>query len=59
MKNNLKPKEKRPYSVKVTPVPAYITCPKCGCEIELWSYESLTVCSFCGHQVFKKENILH
>ncbi len=59
MKHNLKSKDKAPRSVKVRPVPEFITCPKCGGEIELWSYESLTVCLFCGHQVFKKENILH
>jgi hypothetical protein len=59
MKDNLKPKDKSPSSVKVRPVPEFITCPKCGGEIELWSYESLTVCLFCGHQVFKKENFLH
>lgn len=59
MKDNLKPKDKSPCSVKITPVPEFITCPKCGGEIELWSHEFLTVCLFCGHQVFKKENILH
>lgn len=59
MKNNLKTKDKSHRSVKITPAPEYITCLKCGSEIELWPYESLTVCLFCGHQVFKKENILH
>jgi len=58
MKDNLKHKEKSPCSVKITPVPEFIICPKCGGEIELWSdYE--TVCFFCGHKAFKKENIIH
>ena len=58
MKDNPKP-DKSPCSSKIKPVPEYITCPKCGGEIELWSYASLTICLFCGHQMFKKENILH
>ena len=59
MKNNMKHNEKSPCSVKITPVPEFITCPKCGGEIELWSDEYLTSCFYCGHQVFKKENIVH
>jgi len=59
VKNNLKHKEKSPCSVKIAPVPEFITCPKCGGEIELWSNEYLTACFFCGHKVFKKENIIH
>ena len=59
MKDNLKHKEKSPCSVKITPVPEFITCPKCGGEIELWSYEYLTSCFYCGHKVFEKENIIH
>jgi hypothetical protein len=59
MTDNLKHKENSPCSVKITPVPEFITCPKCGGEIELWSDEHRTVCYFCGHKVFKKENILH
>ena len=59
MKKNLKTKDKSPLQRENYTGPEYITCPKCGGEIELWSYESLTVCLFCGHQVFKKENILH
>ena len=59
VKNNMKHKEKSPCTVKITPVPEFITCPKCGGEIELWSDEYLTLCFFCGHKAFKKENILH
>ena len=59
MKNNLKHREKSPCTVKIMPVPEFITCPICGGEIELWSYEYLTSCLYCGHKVFKKENIIH
>ena len=59
MKDNYKLKEKSPCSVKNTPVPEFIICPKCGDEIELWSDEYETVCLFCGHKAFKKENIIH
>lgn len=59
MKDDLKPKEKNLCSVKIMPVPEFLTCPKCGGEIELWSEEYETVCFFCGHKAFKKENIVH
>lgn len=59
MKDNLKPKEKSPGSVKITPAPEFLICPKCGGEIDLWSDEYETVCFFCGHKAFKKENIIH
>lgn len=59
MKSNNSDKEKNTESVKYTPVPEFITCPKCGGEVELWSDEYLTFCHYCGHKIFKKENILH
>ncbi len=59
MKHNLKVKEKSPCSTMNMPVPEFITCPKCGGEIELWSDEEETACSFCGQKVFKKESIVH
>ena len=59
LKTNIKQKEKSPSIVKIAPVPEFITCPKCGGEIELWSDEYLTVCLFCGHKAFKKEDIIH
>ena len=35
------------------------TCPKCGGELGLWSEETETLCIFCDHKVFEKENTLH
>jgi len=40
-------------------VPEYVTCPKCGGEIRLWSRSLLTVCWFCGFHAFKKEMIIN
>ena len=57
--NRLKEKQKSPCSVKYTPVPEFITCPKCGEEVELWSDEGETVCLFCGHKMFRKESTIH
>ena len=57
--NHSKQKGKSRCSVKYLPVPDFITCPKCGEEIELWSDEDETVCFFCGHKVFKKEMTIH
>jgi len=59
VKDNYKLKEKSPCSIKNTPLPEFVTCPECGGEIELWSDEYETVCLFCGHKAFKKENIIH
>jgi hypothetical protein len=35
------------------------TCPKCGGEVGLWSEEPETICVFCEHQVFERENTVH
>lgn len=35
------------------------TCPKCGGEVGLWSEENETLCIFCDHKVFEKENTIH
>jgi DNA-directed RNA polymerase subunit RPC12/RpoP len=59
MREQIKEKQKSPCSVKYAPVPEFITCPKCGEEIELWSDEEETACLFCGHRAFKKEMTLH
>jgi DNA-directed RNA polymerase subunit RPC12/RpoP len=59
MKTNLKQKEKSPTIVKLAPVPEYITCPKCGNEVELWTDSDLTICFLCGYRIFEKENIIH
>ena len=46
-------------TVKIQSVPKYVTCPKCGGEIVLWSRSLLTVCWFCGFHAFKKEMIIN
>jgi hypothetical protein len=46
-------------AVQPAPVPEYITCPKCGGEIGLWTGSFLTICWFCGFHVFKKEAIIN
>lgn len=44
-------KEKSPCSVKYAPAPEFITCPKCGEDVELWTDEEETQCIFCGYRV--------
>lgn len=56
--NQLRDKEKS-LSVKYSPVPEFVTCPKCAEEIELWSGSIETICFFCGHKVFKRETTVH
>ena len=57
--NDLNEKQKSPCSVRSVPVPEYLTCIKCGDEIELWTDEEETLCQSCGHKVFRKEAIIH
>jgi rRNA maturation endonuclease Nob1 len=57
--DNLKSKEKSPCSLKNAALPDFITCPKCGDEIEIWTDEDETACASCGHKVFKKESTVH
>jgi hypothetical protein len=52
-------KRRNPCSVKYEPAPEFITCPKCGEEIELWSDDEETICLFCRHKVFKRETTIH
>jgi DNA-directed RNA polymerase subunit RPC12/RpoP len=35
------------------------TCPKCGGELGIWSEDNETLCIFCDHKVFEKENTIH
>lgn len=46
-------------SVKYSPVPEFVTCLRCGEEVELWTDEEETTCFFCGHRVFRKEMTVH
>ncbi len=38
---------------------AETTCPVCGFEVSLWSYEEETKCRICGYRIFLKERIIH
>ena len=40
-------------------IPQSITCPQCGGGIGLWTESILTICWFCGFQVFEKEAIIN
>jgi DNA-directed RNA polymerase subunit RPC12/RpoP len=42
-------------SVKKMPVPAFMTCLKCGYDVELWSDEEETTCPVCSRRVFRGE----
>jgi hypothetical protein len=57
--SDLRQQQKSPCSAKSIPVPEFITCIKCGNEIEIWTDEDETICQACGHKVFKKETIIH
>jgi DNA-directed RNA polymerase subunit RPC12/RpoP len=35
------------------------TCPKCGGEVGIWSEDAETLCTFCEHRMFDKENTIH
>jgi rRNA maturation endonuclease Nob1 len=52
-------KQTSPCSIKNMTVPEFITCTKCGDELELWTDEDETICQSCGHKVFRKEAIIH
>ncbi len=47
-------KDKSPCSVKYTPIPEFITCPKCGENVELWTDEEETECMECGQRISRK-----
>ncbi len=52
-------REKKVDRVKVLPVPLFVTCPRCGEEVELWSDGNETICYFCNYRPFRKEFTLH
>lgn len=39
--------------------PVELTCPICGHEVDLWTYEDETRCFACGYKLFKNEGIIH
>ena len=61
MKENLsKHKTSKNPGTKIDAIIDIITtCPKCGGEVGIWSEESETLCIFCDHKVFEKENTIH
>lgn len=36
-----------------------VTCPNCGCAVDLWTGGEETFCDQCGHRIFKKQRIDH
>jgi len=61
MKENLsKHKHSKNSGIKIDAITDIITtCPKCGGELGIWSEENETLCIFCDHKVFEKENTIH
>lgn len=58
--NPSKHKTGKTSRMKITAIPDIITtCPKCGGELGIWSGENETLCIFCDHKVFDKENTTH
>jgi len=51
--------EKPACAVKSAPVPTEVTCPHCGTEIEIWSDETDSACTFCGLTVHSQDNHIH
>lgn len=41
------------------PFPEFVTCPKCGEDVEIWTDEEETHCLLCGYHIFRKESIVH
>lgn len=62
MKKNVKEEfSKETYQDKVTYAqpPDFITCPKCGWYIELWTDTEDTSCLFCGFEAFQNSRTVH
>jgi hypothetical protein len=58
--NPSKPRTHTVRGVKIVAAPDIITtCPKCGGELGIWSEDTETLCIFCDHKVFEKENTIH
>jgi len=52
-------KEKSPCNIDIMTVPEFLTCPRCGEEVELWTDEDETLCPLCLYRLFRKECIIH
>ena len=59
MQGNNRKQELSDCSLKLAPMPEFVSCPVCGHEVELWTHEDDTACLFCGHRLFRKERTLH
>jgi len=58
--NQSRQKTDKTNRIKIVTVPDIITtCPKCGGELGIWTGENETICIFCDHKVFEKENTTH
>lgn len=57
--DDLRNKGKGQCSIETIIVPEFLTCPKCGEEVELWTDEDETLCPLCLYRLFRKECIIH
>jgi len=57
--SDFRQKDKSPCSIKKVPLPEFISCVKCGEDVEIWTDEDETTCPSCMSKVFKKEAIVH
>jgi hypothetical protein len=53
------PEGTKHYNFLPVSFPIEMTCPVCGHEVDLWSYEDETKCFVCGYKIFKNESIVH
>ncbi|MCX7793599.1 MAG: hypothetical protein N2257_04220 [Thermodesulfovibrionales bacterium] len=60
MENRPGYKDNKPACIELyEPFPEFVTCPKCGEDVEIWTDEEETHCIFCGYHLFRKETIVH
>lgn len=52
--NDFAHKERSACSVKNSPVPESMICPKCSSDVEIWTDEDETSCDACGKRILKK-----
>lgn len=58
-RQKIAPKELNHFPPFPVSFPMELTCPICGYEVDLWSYEEETRCYVCGYKIFKNEGIVH
>lgn len=57
--SEFKQKGTSPCSSKKMPLPEFISCVKCGEEVEIWTDEDETHCPVCMSKIFKKQSTVH